>query len=62
MFVVPQAGSPAMLEGLEVDAELGVGPLVLAEDLEEDLVRVDGDDRVEDQEGQSGRCAGSQEK
>src|SRR5205814_3284185 len=37
-------------EGRAREAELGVGALVLAEDLEEDLVGVDRDDRVEQDE------------
>ena len=51
MLVVPKLGDPADSKALEVDAELGVSPLVLAEDLEQDLVGVDRDDRVEHDEG-----------
>ena len=37
---------------IEIDAELGVSALVLAEHLEEDLVGVHGDDGVEQDEGE----------
>ena len=40
------------LEGLPVEREAGVARLVFAEDLEGELVRAHGDDRVEDQEGE----------
>ena len=54
-----EGGGGVERKRLPVDAEAGVSALVLAEDLEEDLVGMDRDDRIEDDEGESGRSAGA---